>query len=65
MECPLSCYVPLALNCTTVLMSRRRPLLEILANQAPHRNEVKKLIAVTLQGRQDLDRLLAREATKR
>jgi len=42
-----------------------QPLLEILANQAPHRNEVKKLIAVTLQGRQDLDPLLAREATKR
>ena len=54
------------MTATTVLMSRRRPLLEeILADQEPHRNEVKKLIAVTLQGRQDLDRLLAREATKR
>jgi monovalent cation:proton antiporter-2 (CPA2) family protein len=35
---------------------------ELLARQAPHRNETKKLIAVSLQARQDLDRLLASEA---
>ena len=38
---------------------------EMIAAQAPHRNEVKKLIAVTLQGREDLDQLLASEALKR
>jgi monovalent cation:proton antiporter-2 (CPA2) family protein len=38
---------------------------EMIAAQAPHRNEVKKLIAVTLQGRQDLDQLLASEAMRR
>jgi len=37
----------------------------MLAEQAPHRNEVKKLIAVTLQGRQDLDQLLAGEALRK
>ena len=42
----------------------RRHDEEILAAQAPHRNEVKKLIAVTLQGRQDLDQLLASEALR-
>jgi len=43
----------------------RRHDEEILAEQAPHRNEVKKLIAVTLQGRQDLDQLLASEAMRK
>lgn len=43
----------------------RRHDEEMLAEQAPHRNEVKKLIAVTQQGRQDLDQLLASEALKR
>jgi monovalent cation:proton antiporter-2 (CPA2) family protein len=42
----------------------RRHDEEMLAEQAPHRNEVKKLIAVTLQGRQDLDQLLAGEALR-
>jgi monovalent cation:proton antiporter-2 (CPA2) family protein len=42
----------------------RRHDEELLAEQAPHRNEVKKLVAVSLQGRQDLDQLLAREALK-
>ena len=42
----------------------RRHDEELLAEQAPHRNEVKKLVAVSLQGRQDLDRLLATEAVK-
>jgi glutathione-regulated potassium-efflux system ancillary protein KefC len=40
----------------------RRHDEELLAAQAPHRNEVKRLLAVTLQGRQDLDQLLASEA---
>jgi hypothetical protein len=43
----------------------RRHDEEMLAEQAPHRNEAKKLIAVTLQGREDLDQLLASEALKR
>jgi len=38
---------------------------ELLARQAPHRNETKKLIAVSLQGRQDLDQLLASEAMRK
>ena len=42
----------------------RRHDEELLADQAPHRNEVKKLVAVSLQGRQDLDQLLAAEAGK-
>ena len=42
----------------------RRHDEEMIAEQAPHRNQVKKLIAVTLQGRQDLDQLLAREALR-
>jgi monovalent cation:proton antiporter-2 (CPA2) family protein len=40
----------------------RRHDEELLADQAPHRNEVKKLVAVSLQGRQDLDQLLSSEA---
>jgi monovalent cation:proton antiporter-2 (CPA2) family protein len=47
-----------------VVMRFRRHDEEMIAAQAPHRNEVKKLIAVTLQGRQDLDQLLAAEAAK-
>jgi monovalent cation:proton antiporter-2 (CPA2) family protein len=43
----------------------RRHDEEMLAEQAPHRNEVKKLIATTLRGREDLDQLLASEAMKR
>jgi len=42
----------------------RRHDEELLAEQAPHRNEVKKLVAVSLQGRRDLDQLLASEALK-
>lgn len=42
----------------------RRHDEELLAEQAPHRNEVKKLVAVSLQGRQDLDQLLASEAMR-
>jgi Kef-type K+ transport system membrane component KefB/voltage-gated potassium channel Kch len=42
----------------------RRHDEELLAEQAPHRNEVKKLVAVSLQGRQDLDQLLTSEAMK-
>jgi voltage-gated potassium channel Kch len=42
----------------------RRHDEELLAAQAPHRNEVKKLVAVSLQGRQDLDQLLASETTR-
>jgi monovalent cation:proton antiporter-2 (CPA2) family protein len=40
----------------------RRHDEELLAEQAPHRNETKRLIAVSLQGRADLDRVLSREA---
>jgi len=40
----------------------RRHDEELLAEQAPHRNEVKKLVAVTLQGRQDIEQLLGSEA---
>ena len=43
----------------------RRHDEDLLAKQAPHRNEVKKLVAVSLQGRQDLDQLLASEAMQR
>jgi monovalent cation:proton antiporter-2 (CPA2) family protein len=42
----------------------RRHDEELLAEQAPLRNEVKKLVAVSLQGRQDLDQLLAGEALR-
>jgi voltage-gated potassium channel Kch len=40
----------------------RRHDEELLAEQAPHRKETKKLIAVSLRGRADLDRVLASEA---
>ena len=43
----------------------RRHDEELLAEQAPHRNEVKKLVAVSLQGRRDLDQLLGSEALRR
>jgi len=43
----------------------RRHDEEMLAEQAPHRNEVKKLVAMSLQGRQDLDQLLASEAMRK
>ncbi|MGH8766421.1 MAG: NAD-binding protein, partial [Burkholderiales bacterium] len=43
----------------------RRHDEELLAEQAPQRNEVKNLIAVSLRGRQDLDQLLASEALQR
>ncbi len=43
----------------------RRHDEELLAEQAPHRNEVKKLVAVSLQGREDLDQLLAGEALRK
>ncbi|MFY9314990.1 MAG: monovalent cation:proton antiporter-2 (CPA2) family protein [Burkholderiales bacterium] len=43
----------------------RRHDEELLAQQAPHRNETKQLIAVSLQGRQDLDQLLASEAMRK
>ena len=42
----------------------RRHDEELLAEQAPHRNEVKKLVAVTLQGRQDIEQLLGSEALR-
>jgi hypothetical protein len=48
-----------------VVQRFRRHDEELLAEQAPHRNEVKKLVAVSLQGREDLDQLLASEALKR
>jgi voltage-gated potassium channel Kch len=40
----------------------RRHDEESLAEQAPHRGEVKKLIALQQQGREDLQRLLATES---
>jgi len=40
----------------------RRHDEETLAEQAPHRGEVKKLIALQQQGREDLERLLAAES---
>jgi monovalent cation:proton antiporter-2 (CPA2) family protein len=40
----------------------RRHDEELLAEQAPLRNETKRLIAVSLRGRQDLDRVLSSEA---
>ncbi len=43
----------------------RRHDEELLAEQAPHRNEVKKLVAVSLQGRRDLDQLLGSEALRK
>ncbi len=43
----------------------RRHDEELLAEQAPHRNEVKRLIAVSQQGRQDLSQLLASEALRK
>jgi len=42
----------------------RRHDEDMLAEQAPHRNEVKKLIALSLQGRQDLGQLLGSEALR-
>jgi glutathione-regulated potassium-efflux system ancillary protein KefC len=42
----------------------RRHDEELLAEQAPLRNETKRLIAVSLRGRADLDRLLTSEALK-
>jgi len=47
-----------------VVQRFRRHDEELLAEQAPHRNEVKKLLAVSLQGRRDLDQLLGSEAMK-
>jgi hypothetical protein len=38
---------------------------EMLANQAPHRKEVKQLIALQQQGRRDLEQLLAAEIDQR
>jgi monovalent cation:proton antiporter-2 (CPA2) family protein len=43
----------------------RRHDEELLAEQAPHRNEVKKLVAVSLQGRRDLDQVLGSEALRK
>jgi len=43
----------------------RRHDEEMLAEQAPHRNEVKKLVAVTLRGRQDIEQLLAAEMAQK
>jgi glutathione-regulated potassium-efflux system protein KefB len=40
----------------------RRHDEELLAEQAPHRKETKQLIAVSLRGRADLDRVLSSEA---
>jgi monovalent cation:proton antiporter-2 (CPA2) family protein len=38
---------------------------EMLAQQSPHRGEIKQLIALQQQGREDLERLLASEAASR
>jgi len=43
----------------------RRHDEEMLAEQAPHRNEVKKLVAVSLQGRQDFEQLIAAETGRK
>jgi len=56
-------FGPLAAH--RVVTRFRRHDEEMLAEQAPHRNELKKLMAVTLQGRQDLDQLLAGEALRK
>ncbi len=40
----------------------RRHDEEMLAQQAPHRGEMKQLIAMQQQGRSDLERLLRRES---
>jgi glutathione-regulated potassium-efflux system protein KefB len=38
---------------------------EMLAQQSPHRGEIKQLIALQQQGREDLERLLASESASR
>jgi monovalent cation:proton antiporter-2 (CPA2) family protein len=43
----------------------RRHDEEMLAQQSPHRGEIKQLIALQQQGREDLERLLASEAASR
>jgi glutathione-regulated potassium-efflux system protein KefB len=40
----------------------RRHDEEMLSQQSPHRGEIKQLIALQQQGREDLERLLASEA---
>ena len=45
-----------------VITQFRRHDEEIMEQQAPHRGETKQLIALNLQGRRDLEALLARES---
>ena len=53
-------YGPVAAR--RVVQRFRRHDEEMLAEQAPHRNEVKRLIALQQQGRRDIAQLLAAEA---
>jgi len=54
-----------ALAARRVVRRFRRHDEESLLRQAPHRDEVKQLIALTQQGREDLVRLLRSEADRR
>jgi len=54
-----------ALSARRVVRRFRRHDEESLLRQAPHRGEVKQLIALTQQGREDLVRLLRSEAAQR
>jgi len=54
-----------ALAARRVVRRFRRHDVETLLRQAPHRGEVKQLIALTQQGREDLARLLRSEAEQR
>jgi glutathione-regulated potassium-efflux system ancillary protein KefC len=54
-----------ALAARRVVRRFRRHDEDMLLRQAPHRGEVKKLIALTQQGREDLMRLLHSEAGQR
>jgi monovalent cation:proton antiporter-2 (CPA2) family protein len=54
-----------ALAARRVVRRFRRHDEETLLRQAPHRDEVKQLIALTQQGREDLVRLLRSEAERR
>jgi glutathione-regulated potassium-efflux system ancillary protein KefC len=54
-----------ALAARRVVRRFRRHDEDMLVRQAPHRGEVKKLIALTQQGREDLTRLLHSEAANR
>ena len=56
-------YGPLAAR--RVVARFRRHDEEMLADQAPHRKEVRQLIALQQQGRRDLEQLLAAEIDQR